>query len=59
MTATPTRLVIASRSATQPPVIEATRVPPSACSTSQSTMIWRSPRAARSTTARKDRPIRR
>ena len=34
-----------SASATQAPVIEAVRVPPSACSTSQSTVIWRSPSA--------------
>ena len=32
-----------SCSATQAPVIEAVRVPPSACSTSQSSVIWRSP----------------
>ena len=31
-------------SASQAPVIEAQRVPPSACSTSQSRVIWRSPR---------------
>ena len=31
----------------------AVRVPPSACSTSQSSVIWRSPSATRSTTARK------
>src|ERR1700732_5170905 len=48
-----------SASATQAPVIEAVRVPPSACSTSQSTVIWRSPRASRSTLARNERPIRR
>ncbi len=35
------------------------RVPPSACSTSQSMRIWRSPRAARLVTARHERPIRR
>src|SRR5580692_1304585 len=46
-----------SASATQAPVIEAVRVPPSACSTSQSTVIWRSPSASRSTVARKERPI--
>ncbi len=40
-------------------MIDAQRVPPSACSTSQSTRIVRSPSAARSTTARSDRPIRR
>ena len=32
----------------------AVRVPPSACSTSQSMLIWRSPMAGRSTTARSD-----
>ena len=42
----------ASCSATQAPVIEAQRVPPSACSTSQSSVIWRSPSALRSVTAR-------
>ena len=46
-----------SRSAIQPPVIEAVRVPPSAWRTSQSTTIWRSPSAGRSTTARSERPI--
>ena len=34
-------------------------MPPSACSTSQSTTIRRSPRAPRSTTDRSDRPMRR
>ena len=48
-----------SCSATQPPVIEAVRVPPSAWITSQSMVIWRSPSATRSTTVRSDRPIRR
>src|SRR4051812_18318459 len=48
-----------SASATQAPVIEAVRVPPSACSTSQSTVIWRSPSASRSRVARNERPIRR
>src|SRR5215470_6684385 len=48
-----------SASATQAPVMEAVRVPPSACNTSQSTVIWRSPSASRSTVARSDRPIRR
>src|SRR3954447_15600152 len=48
-----------SASATHAPVIEAVRVPPSACSTSQSTVIWRSPRASRFTVARSKRPIRR
>ena len=37
----------------------AVRVPPSACSTSQSILIWRSPMACRLTTARSERPIRR
>ena len=41
------------------PVIEAQRVPPSACSTSQSIVTWRSPRAGRSTTERSARPTRR
>src|ERR1700722_13428331 len=50
---------IQSASATQAPVIEAVRVPPSAWITSQSTVIWRSPSASRSTVARKERPIRR
>ena len=45
--------------AIQAPVMEAVRVPPSAWITSQSTLIWRSPRAFRSTTARRERPIRR
>jgi hypothetical protein len=40
-------------------VIEAQRVPPSACSTSQSTHTVRSPSAFMSTTARSERPIRR
>src|SRR6201993_4494881 len=48
-----------SASATQAPVMEAVRVPPSACSTSQSTVIWRSPSASRSIVARSERPIRR
>src|ERR1700690_173382 len=46
-------------SATKAPVIAAVRVPPSACSTSQSRMMVRSPSAARSTTERSDRPMRR
>ena len=37
----------------------AVRVPPSAWSTSQSMLIWRSPIACRFTTARSERPIRR
>ena len=48
-----------SCSATQAPVIEAVRVPPSAWMTSQSTTICRSPIAGRLTTARSERPIRR
>ena len=47
----------ASASATQAPVIDAVRVPPSACSTSQSSVTVRSPSAPRSTTARRERPI--
>ena len=39
--------------------MDAVRVPPSACMTSQSTTIWRSPSASKSVTARKLRPIRR
>ena len=39
------------------PVIEAQRVPPSACSTSQSMVTWRSPSAARSVTARRLLPM--
>ena len=46
-------------SATYAPVIEAVRVPPSACSTSQSSVTVRSPSARMSTTARNERPIRR
>ena len=52
-------LLSASPSATTAPVIEAVRVPPSASITSQSIAIVRSPSAFKSTTARKDRPIRR
>ena len=37
----------------------AVRVPPSACSTSQSTTTWRSPSIVRSQAARNDRPMRR
>ena len=51
--------VKASWRATNPPQIEAVRVPPSAWSTSQSTVTWRSATALRSTTARSDRPMRR
>src|SRR6185503_16979274 len=50
---------MASCSATQAPVMEAVRVPPSAWITSQSMVIWRSPSATRSTTERNERPIRR
>ena len=39
--------------------MDAQRVPPSAWMTSQSMVIWRSPSASRSTTARSARPIRR
>src|SRR6266513_1966957 len=45
-----------SANATHAPVIEAVRVPPSACSTSQSTVIWRSPSASRSSVARGSMP---
>src|SRR6266700_5886237 len=48
-----------SASATHAPVIEAVRVPPSASSTSQSTVIWRSPKASRLRVVRSERPIRR
>src|SRR5580693_6236907 len=47
---------MASASATYPPVTAAVRVPPSACSTSQSMMIVFSPSAFGSTQARSDRP---
>src|ERR1700722_8102674 len=47
----------ASANATNPPVIAAVRVPPSACSTSQSMVTVRSPSAPRSTAARSERPI--
>ena len=46
-----------SWSATQAPVIEAVRVPPSAWITSQSITICRSPMAGRLTTARSERPM--
>ena len=49
----------ASCSAIQPPQIDAVRVPPSACSTSQSTVICTSGISRRSVTARSDRPMRR
>src|SRR5580658_1136982 len=45
--------------ATNAPVMAAVRVPPSACSTSQSSVTVRSPSALRSTTARSERPMRR
>ena len=48
---------IASASATYAPVIAAVRVPPSACSTSQSIEIVFSPSPDRSIAARSDRPI--
>ena len=48
---------IASASATYAPVIAAVRVPPSACSTSQSITIVFSPSAFVSTTARSARPM--
>ena len=41
----------------KPPVIDAVRVPPSACNTSQSIRICRSPSASISVIARKERPI--
>ncbi len=46
-------------SATQAPVMAAQRVPPSAFSTSQSSVMLTSPIRVRSTTARRARPIRR
>jgi hypothetical protein len=49
----------AANRATQAPVIEAQRVPPSAWSTSQSTHRVDSPNASVSVTARSERPIRR
>ena len=49
----------ASLNATQAPEIEAQRVPPSACRTSQSIWIVNSPSFLRSTAARRLRPIRR
>ena len=47
----------ASCSAIQPPQIDAVRVPPSACKTSQSTVICTSGISRKSVTARNDRPI--
>ena len=49
----------ARRRATKPPVMAAVRVPPSACSTSQSTVMVRGPSRSRSTAARRERPMRR
>ena len=54
-----TRRVSASCRATYPPQIDAVRVPPSAWITSQSTVIWISPRVTMSHTDRRERPIRR
>jgi len=51
--------VMASYRATKDPVIAAVRVPPSACSTSQSIWMLRGPSTAVSTTARSERPMRR
>ncbi len=51
--------VHASCRATYAPQMDAVRVPPSACSTSQSRVSSCSPSASRSTTARSERPIRR
>ena len=47
----------ASLTATQSPVMEAHLVPPSATSTSQSTVRSRSPSNSRSTPARRERPM--
>ena len=47
----------ASEAATQAPVIDAVRVPPSAWSTSQSMHSVRGPSRSRSTTARSERPM--
>src|SRR5688500_566365 len=52
-----TSRVQASWRATYAPEIDAVRVPPSAWMTSQSTVIWFSPRTGRSHTARRDRPM--
>ena len=46
-------------SATNAPVMDAVRVPPSAWITSQSIQTVRSPNFSRSTTARRERPMRR
>src|SRR5216684_1215336 len=53
-----TALCSARWRATNPPVMEAVRVPPSACSTSQSTMMVRSPISGMSIAARSARPHR-
>jgi hypothetical protein len=52
-----TNCLSASDSATKAPVMDAVRVPPSACSTSQSSTTVRSPSACMSTTERRARPI--
>lgn len=44
-------------SATYAPVMDAVRVPPSACKTSQSSVMVRSPKRRMSTACRSDRPI--
>src|SRR5665213_923563 len=49
----------ASTTATHAPVIDAVRVPPSACNTSQSTLIVNSPNLKSSSIARRLRPMRR
>ena len=49
----------ASARATKEPVTAAVRVPPSAWMTSQSSQMVRSPMAAKSTTLRRERPMRR
>ena len=54
-----TRRVTASWSARKPPQTDAVRVPPSACNTSQSTITWRWPSAARSIAVLSERPMRR
>ena len=52
-----TRREHASCSARNPPQIDAVRVPPSACSASQSTVICTSASIRRSVTARSERPM--
>jgi hypothetical protein len=54
-----TRRSIASAKATNAPVMDAVRVPPSASMTSQSSQTVRSPRASWSVMARRERPIKR